>query len=86
VNLDWPSLGEAFMPRISWNTPRNVLRATKLWNRFSDTSSGVGTEDCVREFHIVHIPYSGLMILYLIQSNCLYNNCIVYSPTCFGFI
>ena len=69
-----------------------MVAATKLLNRFSDTSSGVGSEDCVREFHIVHIRYSGFMILYLIQSNCLYNkrytlyNFIVYSPTCFGFM
>jgi hypothetical protein len=80
------------MDRTSWNTSRTVVPATKLWNRFSDTSSGVGTEDCVRKFHIVHIPYNGHVILCSIQNNCSYNNVytlnnfIVYSSTCFGFI
>lgn len=64
------------MDRTSWNTSRNVVPAMKVWNRFSDTSSGLGTEDCVREFHIVHIPYNGHVILYLIQNNCSYN--VVY--------
>ena len=82
----------ANLHRTSWNTSRNVVPATKSWNCFPDTNSGVGTEDCVREFHIVHIPYNRHVILYLIQSNCSYNNryalynWIVYSPTYFGFI